>query len=181
MTKKEKLPEIPPDLKQLFQHYDILFKDEVDSIVHELDYELTKKERMERILKHGEYLDKKLYRSKGIKRETYGRLSYTERARRYVEKMKKGKVKKSKQEKIDSMIKAGGIATEERLPYIIFGLGGVVKDYEIKSISRKVNDKKVFTSDTLDILDAIGHKLFTYYKEAVKKLEEPELSNKIKI
>lgn len=178
MTKKEKLPKIPYDLKQLFQHYDVRFIDEVESIVHELDDELTKEERMQMILKHGEYLDKKLYRSKGIKRETYGRLPYKERARRYVEKMKKGKVKKSKQERIDSMVKAGGIVTEERLPYIIFGLGGVVKDYEIKSISRRVNDKKVFTSDTLDILDAVAHKLYISY---IKEIKETEVSKELNI
>jgi len=163
--------EITYEIKQLFATYNDLFKDNIDEIIN--DYDLTRKEKMAEIVEMGKKLDKELWHSHGTTREFYGRLSYEERAKRYVKKMKGGKYGLTKSETIQSMVNAGGTVSEERMPYIIFGLGGVVKSYEIKKISRTVNGKKVFTSDTLDILDAVAHKVYQSYQKSIEKNKKP--------
>lgn len=170
--------EITYEIKQLFATYNGLFKDNIDEIIN--DYDLTRKEKMAEIVEMGKRLDKELKRQ-GVTRKYYGKLPYEERARRYVKKMKGGKYGLSKEETMESMVKAGGIVTEERMPYIIFGLGGVVKSYEIKKISRTVNGKKIFTSDTLDILDAVAHKVYQRYQKKIKQLRAAGESTKVEL
>ena len=173
------IEKITYEIKQLFITYNDLFRDNIDEIISNSD--LTRKEKMGKIVEMGKRLDKELKRRYGTTRKFYGKLPYEERAGRYVKKMKGGKYGLSKQETIELMVKAGGIATEERMPYIIFGLGGVVKSYEIKKISRTVNGKKVFTSDTLDILDAIAHKAYTLYQKKRKQLRDAGEPTKVEL
>lgn len=124
------------------------------------------------ILELGERLDKELKNVYGTTCKYQERVPYTERAKRYVRRMIS--TKPTKEETILFMSKAGGLATEERLPIIIFGLGGEVKNYRIDNISRTVNEKKVFTSATLDLLDAVTHKMTKWWREALEKGNVPD-------
>jgi hypothetical protein len=65
---------------------------------------------------------------------------------------------KSQDDVVMKLIKEGGIATDRRMPIILFGFGGATKNYKITEVSRRVNNERIFTSQTLDILDAVSHK-----------------------
>lgn len=72
-------------------------------------------------------------------------------------------------------VDAGGLTAERGLPIILFGLGGFTKKYKVEKLSRKVDDEKVFTSDTLDVLDAVNLKLSQWWRDKIKEGQIPEM------
>lgn len=86
----------------------------------------------------------------------------------------KKKIKETQDDIVMELIKKGGIATDRRMPIILFGFGGVTKNYKITEVSRKVNNERVFTSQTLDILDAVSHKATEWWRDGIEKDSIPE-------
>ena len=86
----------------------------------------------------------------------------------------KKKPEKTQDDIVMELIKKGGIATDRRMPIILFGFGGVTKNYKITEVSRRVNNERVFTSQTLDFLDAVSHKATEWWREAIEKDSIPE-------
>ena len=86
----------------------------------------------------------------------------------------KKKKEKTQDDKVMKLIKEGGIATDRRMPIILFGFGGATKNYKITEVSRRVNNERVFTSQTLDILDAVSHKATEWWREAIEDNSIPE-------
>lgn len=68
-------------------------------------------------------------------------------------------------------VDAGGLTAERGLPIILFGLGGFTKKYKVKKLSHKVGGEKVFTADTLDVLDAVNFKLSQWWRDKIKEVE----------
>ena len=87
---------------------------------------------------------------------------------------KRGRPKLTPEKVIMNKLGVGGLITDESLSVIIFGKGGLTKNYRIDEFSIKVNDKKVFTADTLDILDAVTHKMSEWWRREIKEGRVPE-------
>ncbi|MCK4827272.1 hypothetical protein KA005_66695 [bacterium] len=115
-------------------------------------------------------IEKQIQRSKELEAETHT----GEDDKYYRPQNNRGRPKLSPEKAIMQKVDAGGLTTEERLPIIIFGLGGLTKNYRIDDFSRKVNDKKVFTADTLDVLDAVTHKMSNWWRKEIKEGRIPE-------
>jgi hypothetical protein len=86
----------------------------------------------------------------------------------------KKKIKETQDDVVMKLIKKGGIVTDRRMPIILFGFGGATKNYKITEVSRRVNNQRVFTSQTLDILDAVSHKATEWWRDAIEKDSIPE-------
>lgn len=154
-------PKLSDSTKATFKDFDGKF----DNGLFQLRKKIHVRDELEKgILDLGARLDKELMARYGTSKAYHGRLSYWQRAHRYITRMKSDT---NPAAVIARKAELGGVASENLTAELLYG---PTKKFKVSGDLRiRMDGKRIVNADTWDTLDVLAHKITQMWIEDLKK------------